>query len=461
MYNKLYPIIFFLLSVITTNAWADVTGDLGGFFTSLGFDGNVTPSSAYQGQAAGYYSGGAVVLRNKVKNIQIMHIDLPSIRAGCGGIDMFTGGFSFINAEKLTEFFQSVMSNAAGYMFNLALETVVPEIAHSMQYIQNLAREINSMDMNSCEMAVNLVGGLLPKNQATQQQLCRDIGNHKNAFSDWAEARQKCSGDADYSKQMNEAAADPQYKERSIYNKNLIWDALLKHGFFSGRGDELAEFFMSLSGTVVYNAEGHAAVYNALAKDKNTMKALLEGGTATIYRCGAEPNCLKPTKGSITISKEKALYTKIGKSINGIVAAVQNEANSSQGLSNELKGFLELTKLPILKFITTHLMAGNTAMALNISSYTESIAKTLLIQYMQEALHTVEESLSGTDYTAEIHKQLVDQIHQALIVVQGIKAESRDDIQELMAFIESSKSTEKELMSRVTGQIKDNLGAKQ
>ena len=45
--------------------------------------------------------------------------------------------------------------------------------------------------------------------------------------------------------------------------------------------------------------------------------------------------------------------------------------------------------------------------------------------------------------------------------VQGIKAESRDDIQELMAFIESSKSTEKELMSRVTGQIKDNLGAKQ
>lgn len=458
--HKLYVTIFFSFSVITPITWADVAGDLGGFFTALGYNGNITPATAYQGQAAGYYSGGSAVLRNRVKNIQIMHVDLPSIRAGCGGIDMFTGGFSFINAEQLTSFFQTVMSNAAGYMFNLALETVVPEIAHSMQYIQNLAREINSLDMNSCEMAVNLAGGLLPRMQATQQHICKDIGAHKNAFSDWAEARQKCKSPSDYSKQMDEASTDPQYKARSIYNKNLIWDALLKHGFFSGRGDELAEFFMSLSGTVIYNKEGHAAVYNPLATDQNVLSALLKGGEATIYRCGSDAGCLKPTKGKIKINEENALYTKIGKSINSLVSAVQNEASGSPGLSNELKGFLELTKLPILKFITTQLMAGNAAMASNVSSYAESIAKNLLIQYLQEALHIVKESLSGTDYNPEIHKQLIDQIHQAQTIVQAIKTESRYDIQELMSFIDSSKSAEQELMSRVTGQIKDNLGVK-
>lgn len=456
MYKYFYIFVLFIISIETL---ASVADDLNNFFTALGYNGNVTPVSAYHGQAAGYYSGGSMVLRNQAKNIQIMHVDLPSVRAGCGGIDMFVGGFSFINAEQLTGFFQKIMSNAAGYMFNLALETVVPEIAHSMQYIQNIAREINATDLNSCEAAESLVGGIWPKTQATQRHICRDIGRNKNVFSDWAEARQKCSDNTDYTKQMNEAAIDPQYKERSIHDKNLIWDALLKHGFFAGRKDELTEFFMSLSGTIVYDSRGQVIIYSPLAKNNDVIKALLDGGEAVIYKCGNDPKCLKPTTGKITISKDKALYTKISRSINGIVGAVQNEGRNGQGLTLEQQGFLELTKLPILKFITTHLMAGNTAMALNVANYTESIAKTLLIQYMQEALQIVEESLSGTDYFAEVHKQLIEQIHQALIYVQSIKAQSRRDMQELMEFIDSSKTTEKEVMSKMTGYIKDSLGA--
>ena len=129
-------------------------------------------------------------------------------------------------------------------------------------------------------------------------------------------------------------------------------------------------------------------------------------------------------------------------------------------LSPKLQKFLEITKLPILKFITAHLMAGNAAMALSITNYSESIAKTLLMQYMHEALQTVETSLAGTDYPPEIHKQLTDQINQALVYVEGIKAQSRHDIQELMSFIESSENTERKVMSKVTGQLKDSMGGK-
>ncbi|CAL7961843.1 conjugative transfer pilus assembly protein TraH [Gammaproteobacteria bacterium] len=458
MYRKLLTSIFLLLCITSTSIFADVSGDLDSFFTSLGYDNNVTEASAYQGQAAGYYAGGSVVLRNKVKNIQVMHVDLPSLRAGCGGIDLFNGGFSFVNAQALTEFFQKVMSNASGYMFNLALETVVPEIAHGMQYIQKVAQEINASNFNSCEMAENLVGGMWPRTEAAQRHICKGIGSHRNVFSDWAESRQKCSEDGYYSEQMNEAAKNPAYKQQLIVNKNLIWDALAKIDFLNTV--ELKEFFMSLSGTITFDSKGQAHIYPPLAKDPDVIKALLKGGTAKIYTCNADPEskCLNPSPGDITIGKEKALYEKIQLTINEIVnlLVIDNAA-----LPPRLQGFLELTKLPIFRFINAHLMAGSVAMALSITNYSESIAKTLLMQYMREALQIVETSLAGTDYPPEIHKKLTDQINQALVYVEGIKAQSRHDIQELMSFIESSENTERKVMSKVTGQLKDSMGGKQ
>ncbi len=39
-----------------------------------------------------------------------------------------SGSFSFINGEQLQRFVKQIMSNAAGYFFDLALQTTVPEI---------------------------------------------------------------------------------------------------------------------------------------------------------------------------------------------------------------------------------------------------------------------------------------------------------------------------------------------
>ncbi len=433
------------------SAHGDVSGDLGSFFTDLGYNGNITKPIAYQGQAAGYYSGGSIVLRNRVKNIQLVNLDTPTLKTGCGGIDLFGGGFSFVNAQAITEFFQKIMSNAGGYMFTLALKTAVPEIEHAMQQMQKIAQEINASNFNSCEMAETLAGGMWPRMKATQQHICKDLGNHSNIFSDWAEARQKCS-EGKYNEVMDRAAKDPAYEKAVIVNKNLIWDALVKNSYVGN----LKEFFMSLSGTIVYGSEGQVNIFTPLAKDRNVLKAILEGGSAETYQCNESGKCLKPTKVQITISAENALYAKVNKTINELVSAVQADNGP---LDPKLKSFLEMVKIPLLKFISVHLMAGNAAMAMSIANYSEAISKSLLLQYMHEALQVVESSLSGTDYAPEIHKQLTDQIHQALVFVEKIKTESSDDIRELMTFIESSRGVEREVTSRVTGQAKPHLGA--
>ena len=456
MCKKLIITIFtalILVHTIVLEVLADVSGDLSEFFTTLGYDNNVTPGTAYQGQAAGYYSGGSVFLRDRVKNIQVIYIDPPTLRNGCGGIDLFAGGFSFVNAQALTEFFQKIMSNAGGYMFTLALETVVPELAHTMEYIQNIAQEINANNFNSCEMAENLVGGMWPRTKATQQHICRDLGNYSGKFSDWAQARQKCSEDSEYNQTMAKAEEDQykQYKKAILINKNLIWDALAVSPYIK----DLKEFFMSLSGTIVYGTAGKVKIFSPLAKDRKVLKALLEGGEAEIYKCDEEKQCLNPQLTKIKVSKEKALYEKVSITINEIVAAVANDHNP---LDERLKNFLEMTKFPLLKFVTTNLMANQASMAMSIANYSEAISKNLLMQYMHEALQAVETSLSSTDYAPEIHKQLINQIHQATVYVEKIKTESHNDMQELMTFIESSKTTEQEITSKVTGQLKHNLG---
>lgn len=86
-----------LIFIASTSAVASVDGDLNTFFNKLGFEGNATGAAAWQGQAAGYVTGGNLFLRSQVKQIQVMSLTPPSLTAGCGGIDAYLGAFSFIN----------------------------------------------------------------------------------------------------------------------------------------------------------------------------------------------------------------------------------------------------------------------------------------------------------------------------------------------------------------------------
>ena len=70
----------------------------------------------------------------------------PGYRSGCGGIDLFSGGFSFINSDQLVGLLKNVMNNAKGYAFTLALEAATPQLANVIKYLQEQAAKINAMN---------------------------------------------------------------------------------------------------------------------------------------------------------------------------------------------------------------------------------------------------------------------------------------------------------------------------
>src|ERR1700720_1251727 len=101
--------------ILFNSAHAGINQDLNDYFNKLGFSSNVTSASAYHGQSAGYYSGGSLVARNVVRDVQIAQIDLPSYRSGCGGIDLYAGGISFIKADELISTLKNILNSAAAY----------------------------------------------------------------------------------------------------------------------------------------------------------------------------------------------------------------------------------------------------------------------------------------------------------------------------------------------------------
>lgn len=134
------------LLTVTPAASADVNSDMNQFFNKLGFASNTTQPGVWQGQAAGYAYGGSLYARTQVKNVQLISMTLPDINAGCGGIDAYLGSFSFINGEQLQRFVKQIMSNAAGYFFDLALQTTVPEIKTAKDFVQKMASDINEYE---------------------------------------------------------------------------------------------------------------------------------------------------------------------------------------------------------------------------------------------------------------------------------------------------------------------------
>ena len=156
-------------------SYASVSSDLGNFFDDLGYSDNATNPTAYQGQSAGYYTGGSLYARDTVRDYQLLSINMPSVNAGCSGIDLYTGSFSFINSDELIDAFKNIGNNALSYAFMLGMESMVPEAANGMQYFQSMANKVNRANIQSCQSAASLVGAAWPKTQVAQQQVCETL----------------------------------------------------------------------------------------------------------------------------------------------------------------------------------------------------------------------------------------------------------------------------------------------
>jgi len=442
---------------------ANISSDLNSYFDDLGFASNVSAPSAYQGQSAGYYTGGSIYARNTVRDIQVMHMDLPSYRAGCGGIDLFTGGFSFINSDELTSFFTNVMNNAVGYAFTLAMASVSPEMTSVYKWMEDLADRVNQTNMNSCETGAALVGGLWPKTAESQRQVCETIGTSgMGIFDDWASARQGCGNEGEMSNTLDKGKSDPAYK--AMIAEGNIAPNILQGIDYLGDDTELAELFMSLSGTVILSSNGSGddakhvqEVLPSLAGNSNLVNALLHGGDTPIYKCDTTEvdGCLHPSSSgnSITIQTNDALENQVSDMLTSMVQKIQND----EALSDEEKGLLQSTSIPIYKILKVELALQKDAATLDIQKYADVVATDILTQYLSESLDAVQASLSTVDYPEEYMQKFQAGLQEAYKQVAGFKTNAYQQVTMANNLVLQTEQEEQMLVGEFSSDFENNI----
>ncbi len=392
---KTFLSLILYFSLMNRSLQAGMEANLEKAFQSLGMANNVTSSGGYQDQTGGYYTGGNVFARSKVNNPDLFTLQLPHYRAGCGGIDLFLGGFSYINAREFTQLLRNIGSNAAGYAFNLALATVTPQIKSVLDELSAKVQEMTNQNINSCEAAATLVGGVWPQTDASSQLLCNAMGKELGLVSDWAQSRQKCGSEQQRETTNSKKNQKPEFRDVLGDEFNIAWKALQKNSFLA-HDPQLAEFFMTISGTILSRRQGQTMEVKVLPSksgDANLITALVQGNVpAEIYKCDnyGEAQCLNPTTQKVTLPEAKALHGRVQK----LLYSISDNVREDKALSVEQKAFVNSTMIPVLKIIAVESAFKGGGAPLNIANFSEAIAHDILLQYLDEVLAVVWESVT-------------------------------------------------------------------
>lgn len=440
-------------------AFAGVNSDLNSYFNNLGFSTNATAPSAYHGQEAGYYSGGSLFARDAVRDVQIAQIDLPSYRSGCGGIDLYAGGFSFVNSDQLIDVMKNVLNNAKGYAFNLALESATPEIANTLKYIQDMANKVNQANINSCETAAGMVGSVWPRTHEAQRQVCADVGTGQGIFGDYAAARQACGAGGEMTQTL--ANATGPYKNLVLDNGNIAWRAIQQNGFLQN-DVELAELFMSLSGTIIIHKNGSSddatnkfAFLPSLATNDSLIKGLLHGGQVKIYHCDTTESsgCLNPSIKTLSIVESNSLQGQVVKILNALVDKIYLD----EPLTDSEIGFLQSTRIPVYKMLNVQSAFAQDKSILDVSEYSDVIATDILFQYLSESLGIVKTSSGSLQYPSEIMAQFEDSIAKARESVRGAQRNAYSQMAISVQLIQQTQTIERMLAGQLSTELANTL----
>jgi conjugative transfer pilus assembly protein TraH len=118
----------------------------------------------FESQQRGYFNGGSYSARFRNKKEYLFSIQKPRVSSGCGGIDLFMGGFSYMNMEYLGQKLQRALQAAPAVAFDLALKEACPECSATLAKLEGIINQLNSLQMDECGTSKEIATALVGKN---------------------------------------------------------------------------------------------------------------------------------------------------------------------------------------------------------------------------------------------------------------------------------------------------------
>ncbi len=458
--RSIWTITTNLALVVSAFGWQPaIAGDAGmqQWFNDMGMYANSTPSGGFKGQTMNLYTGGGLYARAPQKSYQFATFDPPRIGAGCGGIDVYTGAFSFINSDQIVNLLRNASSNATGYLFSLALESICPSCSSGMKFLQDQAAKMNGLNMNSCELATGAVDATMSiaglKTRGNDTKL---YGKLAGIADDFTGAWQKTAEDQTTTKTITDAKNNsPSVPEGDKKrNVNLVWAALsdiTRNG--APLSTEEKELAMSMVGTVIITDIPPGSVSSPAGSGQNVyfMPSTIQferfidgdfddfdvsmtrklnvnkytcGTSATKWDCADISSGSLPTEAWPTGSSNTSFKQKVSDTITRMMTNIDVRQNSTTG--NTDFALINSSSLPVWKMMSTYsqLPGGSTL----TEQHVDMIATDIAYQYYAEGIRAVRSAIAresgknGNPLAASameiILKEAKDKQQEAITIVQ-------------------------------------------
>jgi conjugative transfer pilus assembly protein TraH len=357
-----------------------------------------------------HFLGGTGTVRSRVYDINPIHINLPTFSAGCGGIDYTMGAINIASKDEMIKALKSIMSNAGSYAFLLGLEVVSPMITDVTTRIQDWANQLNSININSCEIGASLVQGVWPQSEASKQYICQNVATNIPQFKDLIETRHQCHKDGGFQGKIAKQAA--QNTDLFVGNYNIAYTVLRK---FPDLDPLTKQLFLNLTGTVI--TQGEKIIFFP-PKGEDVFKLIEYGGVIKgAYKFVEDPQ--DPLFATIaledlTIHPEQAWNHKVLAVLLSLKKKILEERNRKCSLTDEEKSFLRGTKFPIGSL--TSLMAqwgGRGASLTSLTECADIISMEKVSDFLRDVLTSVlirAESLRSAQVDPEAIQKYIDNL---------------------------------------------------
>lgn len=357
-------ILFVFLT--SSSSYASLNGEVDNWFTKQDYA-NVTPAGSFETQAGRMYTGGGISTRSQVSPVfELVNIQSPKISAGCGGIDIFTGGFSHINADQFVESLRAIGQNAKSLAMMMAIKIVTPQLEDLMNKVKGFADRFNQFQTDSCQAASALL-----------ETGTRAVGWTESCISLRMERLGETRAMAENScttggKGLPSLTSNETMNRKAFVEGNLVWNVLMQDPYFRNDVD-LAEMIMNITGTVIMDKgtsndpepKVKAKVASIIGNDytseqfKNIFNALYLGRksseTLTMYKCatGDRSANIKSCTNLTTPQNVPVQWDGMKTKVDNILASITNKIVSGQGKFTPVEvGLIESTNLPIYRFIS-------------------------------------------------------------------------------------------------------------
>ena len=401
------------------------------------------------------------------KTLQPFNLQLPHASGGCGGIDIFTGSFSFVNSDQLIAMAKSVINSAKGYIFKLAIHALSGLIGNVLDENMKTILDAVNQSKSSCQLAETAVNSALNQFDLGGSNDCMKSATSQGTASDWSAAIEQCASDSGRNSvaQGEASSTDPNVVALKNSNTtaphNVTWQMLMNNPEFSSRDQQFREMVMTLVGTVVFNTDGAGttSIQHYGGDGKAIFRSILDGTattSTTILSCGGDAaQCLNPTSQTLTISPSSSIKGLV----NASIIEMQSDIQTSAPISTRLQALLQSTHIPLYRILVVFSAKEGGLTAGDIDNLSELVSFDIVDRMLSKVMADVATSQNFSSQADQAQFEAWQAQYQSVLAAMRDERDGmKNRMDALQGWIQRTALIETTLQNSLSTQMQASIG---